>query len=97
MRQQFNRRRFATALEQQAVKGIEIEERRVLRGKATAKTRYANAASAVGTLVQDSREKGTIGFKQAKRAIQSIVDLMMNDEASLTGPDDASLPRSIHA
>jgi HD-GYP domain-containing protein (c-di-GMP phosphodiesterase class II) len=35
--------------------------------------------------VQDSREKGTIGFKQAKRAIQSIVDLMMNDEASLLG------------
>ncbi len=74
-----------TALEEQSVKGIEIEERRVLRGKATAKTRYANAAAAVGTLIQDSREKGTIGFKQAKRAIQSIVDLMMNDEASLLG------------
>jgi HD-GYP domain-containing protein (c-di-GMP phosphodiesterase class II) len=72
-------------LEQRAVKGIELEERRVLRGKATAKTRYVNAASAVGKLVQDSREKGTIGFKQAKRAIQSIVDLMMNDEASLLG------------
>jgi hypothetical protein len=74
------------ALEQHAVKGIELEERRVLRGKATAKSRYANAATAVGTLVQDSREKGTIGFKQAKRAIQSIVDLMMNDEASLSRP-----------
>jgi len=74
-----------TALEQNAVKGIQLEERRVLRGKATAKTRYANAAVAVGKLVQDSREKGTIGFKQAKRAIQSIVDLMMNDEASLLG------------
>ena len=73
------------ALEQNSVKGIELEERRVLRGKATAKTRYANAATAVGALVQDSREKGTIGFKQAKRAIQSIVDLMMNDEASLLG------------
>jgi HD-GYP domain-containing protein (c-di-GMP phosphodiesterase class II) len=74
-----------TALAQSSVKGIEIEERRILRGKATAKTRYASAASAVGTLVQDSREKGKIGFKQAKRAIQSIVDLMMNDEASLLG------------
>jgi HD-GYP domain-containing protein (c-di-GMP phosphodiesterase class II) len=74
-----------TALEEQSVKGITIEERRVLRGKATAKTRYANAAAAVGKLIQDSREKGTIGFKQAKRAIQSIVDLMMNDEASLLG------------
>ena len=73
------------AFEQNAVKGIELEERRVLRGKATAKTRYANAAAAVGKLVQDSREKGTIGFKQAKRAIQSIVDLMMQDEASLLG------------
>ena len=73
------------ALEQSSVKGIDLEQRRVLRGKATAKTRYANAASAVGKLVQDSREKGTIGFKQAKRAIQSIVDLMMSDEASLLG------------
>lgn len=74
-----------TALEQNSVKGIALEERRILRGKATAKTRYANAAAAVGKLVQDSREKGTIGFKQAKRAIQSIVDLMMSDEASLLG------------
>lgn len=74
-----------TTLEEQSVNGIAIEERRVLRGKATAKTRYANAAAAVGKLIQDSREKGTIGFKQAKRAIQSIVDLMMNDEASLLG------------
>ena len=74
-----------TALDQNSVKGIEFEGRRVLRGKATAKTRYVNAASAVGKLVQDSREGGTIGFKQAKRAIQSIVDLMMNDEASLLG------------
>lgn len=74
-----------SALNGKSVKGIDLEERRVLRGKATAKTRYANAASAVGKLVQDSREKGTIGFKQAKRAIQSIVDLMMNDEASLLG------------
>lgn len=73
------------ALEQNNVKGIALEERRILRGKATAKSRYTNAASAVGKLVQDSREKGTIGFKQAKRAIQSIVDLMMNDEASLLG------------
>lgn len=73
------------SLDQQSVKGIELEERRVLRGKSSAKSRYANAATAVGTLVQDSREKGTIGFKQAKRAIQSIVDLMMNDEASLLG------------
>lgn len=73
------------ALEQNAVKGIHLEKRYVLRGKATAKTRYVNAAAAVGKLVQDSREKGTIGFKQAKRAIQSIVDLMMNDQASLLG------------
>lgn len=73
------------SLDQQSVKGIELEERRVLRGKSSAKSRYVNAATAVGTLVQDSREKGTIGFKQAKRAIQSIVDLMMNDEASLLG------------
>jgi HD-GYP domain-containing protein (c-di-GMP phosphodiesterase class II) len=73
------------ALDENGAKGIELEGRRVLRGKATAKTRYANAAAAVGKLVQDSHETGTIGFKQAKRAIQSIVDLMMHDEASLLG------------
>ena len=74
-----------TSLDQSSVKGISLEERRILRGKASAKTRYANAASAVGKLTLDAREKGKIGFKQAKRAIQSIVDLMMNDEASLLG------------
>jgi len=40
-----------TTLQEQSVNGIEIEERRVLRGKATAKTRYANAAAAVGALI----------------------------------------------
>lgn len=72
-------------LADQGITSIEFEARRVLRGKATAKTRYANAAAAVGKLSQDVQEKGTIGFKQAKRAIQSIVDLMMHDEASLLG------------
>ena len=31
------------------------------------------------------REGGSVGFKQAKRAIQNIVDLMMKDEAALLG------------
>ena len=34
---------------------------------------------------QSVREGGTVSFKQAKRAIQNIVDLMMDDEATVLG------------
>jgi HD-GYP domain-containing protein (c-di-GMP phosphodiesterase class II) len=53
--------------------------------KTTAKNGYARAAGAVGNLIQNAREGGTISFKQAKRAIQNIVDLMMQDESTLLG------------
>lgn len=53
--------------------------------KAQSKNAYAKAASAVGGLVQSVRDGGTVNFKQAKRAIQNIVDLMMQDEATLLG------------
>ena len=76
---------FRAALTAEDIRGVEIEEHRVLRGKTSAKSRYANAAASVGSLVQNVREGGAVGFKQAKRAIQNIVDLMMNDEASLLG------------
>lgn len=53
--------------------------------KIQSKNAYAKAASAVGGLVQSVRDGGTVNFKQAKRAIQNIVDLMMQDEAALLG------------
>ena len=53
--------------------------------KASAKSGYVKASTAVGNLVQASREGGTISFKQAKRAIQNIVDLMKHDEATVMG------------
>lgn len=53
--------------------------------KLQSKNAYAKAASAVGGLVQSVRDGGTVNFKQAKRAIQNIVDLMMQDEATLLG------------
>lgn len=53
--------------------------------KAKSKSAYGQAGAAVGTLTQSARDGGTINFKQAKRAIQNIVDLMMQDEASLLG------------
>jgi len=77
------------------VSGIEIEERREYSArpvtkqtggnKASAKSHYAGAISAIGNLTQNVREGGSVGFKQAKRAIQNIVDLMMKDEAALLG------------
>ncbi len=107
------------ALTDAGVKGIELEEPRVLqlrhlnepvgegsssgrgadgnttvgdgagdqarKGKAMAKSGYAQAASAVGDLTQNVRVGGTISFKQAKRAIQNIVELMMQDEATMLG------------
>ena len=53
--------------------------------KGNAKNGYAKVAGSVGTLTQSVREGGTVSFKQAKRAIQNIVDLMMDDEATVLG------------
>ncbi|MDR4480876.1 MAG: HD-GYP domain-containing protein [Nitrospira sp.] len=53
--------------------------------KTIAKGRYAKAASALGDLVKNTRGGGTVSFKQAKRAIQNIIELMMQDESTLLG------------
>ena len=53
--------------------------------KGNAKNGYAKVAGSVGALTQSTREGGTVSFKQAKRAIQNIVDLMMDDEATVLG------------
>ena len=53
--------------------------------KLNAKNGYANVAGSVGSLTQASREGGTASFKQAKRAIQNIIDLMVDDEAAVLG------------
>ncbi|MBL8054078.1 MAG: HD-GYP domain-containing protein [Nitrospira sp.] len=53
--------------------------------KAQSKVVYGKAANEVGQLTQSVRDGGTLNFKQAKRAIQNIVDLMMQDESTLLG------------
>ena len=56
-----------------------------LQRKIGAKNGYAKVAGSVGALMQSVRGGGTVSFKQAKRAIQNIVDLMMDDEATVLG------------
>lgn len=56
-----------------------------MQRKINAKNGYAKVAGSVGTLTQSVREGGTVSFKQAKRAIQNIVDLMLGDEATVLG------------
>lgn len=56
-----------------------------LHQKARCKVAYGKAANAVGTLAQSVRDGGSLNFKQAKRAIQNIIDLMMQDESTLLG------------
>ena len=56
-----------------------------MQRKVNAKNGYAKVAGSVGTLTQSVREGGTVSFKQAKRAIQNIVDLMLDDEATVLG------------
>jgi len=80
------------SLQANSVTGILVEERRASdprlaarSSRAAAKNSYAQTAVAVGALTQKVREGGSIGFKQAKRAIQNIVDLMVKDEAALLG------------
>ncbi|HJU03553.1 MAG TPA: HD domain-containing phosphohydrolase, partial [Nitrospiraceae bacterium] len=81
-------------MNERQVRGIELEESKsvILRGsdrkkvaKILAKNSYAKAAGSVQDLVQKVREGRPPSFKQAKRAIQSVVDLMKYDESILLG------------
>ncbi|MGQ0694073.1 MAG: HD-GYP domain-containing protein [Nitrospiraceae bacterium] len=90
---------FRQELKQQNVAGIALEDPRELelkvdpatetnpkaRHKAKSKSAYGNAAAAADSLTRSVRDGGTLNFKQAKRAIQNIVDLMMQDEPALLG------------
>lgn len=64
--------------------GTESTDPKVQR-RMNAKNGYAKVGRSVGTLTQAAREGGTISFKQAKRAIQNIIDLMVDDEATVLG------------
>jgi HD-GYP domain-containing protein (c-di-GMP phosphodiesterase class II) len=64
--------------------GTESPDPKVQR-KMNAKRGYAKVAGSVGTLTQSAREGGTVSFKQARRAIQNIIDLMVDDEAAILG------------
>jgi HD-GYP domain-containing protein (c-di-GMP phosphodiesterase class II) len=64
--------------------GTESADPKVQR-KMNAKNAYAKVGGSVGTLTQSAREGGTVSFKQARRAIQNIVNLMMDDEATVLG------------
>ena len=64
--------------------GTEGDDPKVRR-KTNAKNGYAKIAGSIGAMTQSVREGGTISFKQAKRAIQNIIDLMVDDEATVLG------------
>ena len=67
-----------------STEGAETSDSKKQR-KMNAKNGYAKVAGSVGTLTQSSREGGTLSFKQAKRAIQNIIDLMVDDETAVLG------------
>ena len=82
------------------IAGIALEEQRQLQirkapetgstdpkvqRKTDTKNGYAKLAGSVGALTQSAHEGGRISFKQAKRAIQNIIDRMMDDETSVLG------------
>ena len=84
----------------QGIAGIALEEQRQLQirkapetgstdpkvqRKTDTKNGYAKLAGSVGALTQSAHEGGRISFKQAKRAIQNIIDRMMDDETSVLG------------
>ena len=56
-----------------------------MQRRVNARNAYAKVGGSVGTLTQSAREGGTVSFKQARRAIQNIIDLMVDDEASVLG------------
>lgn len=65
--------------------GTAVESNPKVTHKSQSKAAYSKAAGSVGNLTQSVRDGGTLNFKQAKRAIQNIVDLMMQDEPTLLG------------
>ena len=67
------------------VKDPATEANPKLRQKAKSKAAYEKASDAAGRLTQAARDGGTLSFKQAKRAIQNIVDLMKDDEPAMLG------------
>lgn len=82
------------------IDGIVLEEQRQLQirkapetgsmdpkaqRKLDAKNGYAKLAGSVGALTQSAHEGGKISFKQAKRAIQNIIDRMADDETAVLG------------
>ncbi len=82
------------------IAGIDLEEQRQLQirkapetgntdpkaqRKLDAKNGYAKLAGSVGALTQSAHEGGKISFKQAKRAIQNIIDRMVDDENAVLG------------
>ena len=54
-------------------------------GVQAARSAYARASTALGGVNQASRSNGTIHFRQAKRAIQNIVDALLKDPATVLG------------
>jgi HD-GYP domain-containing protein (c-di-GMP phosphodiesterase class II) len=90
---------FREEMKRLAVSGIDINDPRQstlredpveggnskARQKARSKAAYGKAADAVGNLTQSTREGKALSFKHAKRAIQNIIDLMMQDEPVLLG------------
>ena len=89
---------FREELRALGITSIGLEDPRVLDGKsdsagsdpkaqqkARSRNAYEKVSSAAGSLTQSVRDGGTISFKHAKRAIQNIVDLMMQDEPAMLG------------
>ena len=81
-------------LKERGVQTIGLEEAKTAGVKRTdrhfatrslAKSGYAQAAGAVQALSNGVREGRTPNFKQAKRAIENLVDLMKYDESILLG------------
>ena len=63
--------------------GAAAQSRSQLRQRA--RGAYARAGTALSSLNQGARAGGTIHFRQAKRAIQNIVDLLLKDPATVLG------------
>jgi HD-GYP domain-containing protein (c-di-GMP phosphodiesterase class II) len=91
---------FQKEITARGISGIVVEEQRQMRirkapetgstdpkmqRKTDAKNGYVKLAGSVGALTQSAHEGGRVNFKQAKRAIQNIIDLMADDEATVLG------------
>jgi HD-GYP domain-containing protein (c-di-GMP phosphodiesterase class II) len=85
---------FQERLKEHGIQKIEVKEKttvtvkidvRTKNPKELAKHLYLKAVAVVGEVMENIKQRGAPNFRQAKRVIQHVVDLIQQDESAMLG------------